>query len=139
MKFDKFNFLTDDLEKYEFDYAVSSQTFNDLYSDAENNMDVIIDSIGRLFRHASKGVSFNFVTDRVQFRNEGVAYHSPIEILDFAYSLTNSVILDNSCMPYECTCILLKDSASDSLVFDMFRDKHRKEFDEGIFVVKKKD
>lgn len=71
ISFDKFNIYEDELSRFEYDYAVTSQVFNDRYSDKENNMDIVVDSIGRLFQYAKKGVSFNFVTDRVQYKRGG--------------------------------------------------------------------
>lgn len=120
---------------FEFDYAVSSQNFNQIMTDGSNNMELIQDVIGRAFDQCRKGVSFNFVTDRVQFKKHDVAYHSIMDIIMFAYSKTNSVILDNACMPFEATCVMLKDKATDGLAFDMFRKKHIKEFEDGIFMV----
>lgn len=139
VSFSYLNFFEDDLGSFEFDYAISSQTFNDPYSDENNNMRLIKDTVRKLYNKAVKGVSFNFVTDKVQFMKEGVAYHNPEEILEFAYGLSNCVFLDNGCMPYECTCTILKDKASDGLIFDVYREKYKEEFRNSVFVVKTKD
>lgn len=60
--------------------------------------------------------------------------------LEFAYSLSNGVILDNGCFPYECTITILKDRecTENGMVFDHFMRRHRQKFEDGIFVVKKK-
>ncbi len=135
----KRNFITDDISDLHFDYAVSSQTFTIVYTEKDQNYDVIYESVEKLFKQCRKGVSFNFFTDRGQFKRPGTAYHDPVKILEFAYSLSTNVVLDNSCFPYECTMTILKDNSCDNgMVFDRFMRIHQKEFDEGIFLVKRK-
>lgn len=124
---------------FDFDYAVSSQTFNQPMTDGENNLELVQDIVGRTFDQCRIGCSFNFVTDRVQFKKQNVAYHSVEDIIRLAYSKTNSVVLDNSCMPFEATCTMLKDKATDGLVYDGFRKKHAEQFDNGTFVVINKE
>jgi hypothetical protein len=136
--FYEMNYFFDSFDSFDFDYAVFSQTFNDPYSDQINNMPLIRESIGHTYQKAKKGVSFNFVTDKVQYKNEGVAYHNPEEVMQFAYGLSNCVFMDNGCMPYECTCTILKDKASDGLVYDSYKEKYKEEFVQNIFVAKPK-
>ena len=94
----------------------------------------------KLFKQCRKGVSFNFFTDKGQFQRPGTAYHDPVEILRFAYTLSTNVILDNSCFPYECTLTILKDNAcsENGMIFDRFLRIHQHEFADHTFVVKKK-
>lgn len=134
------NFISDDISDLEFDYAVSSQTFTLCYSEADHNYEIIFASIKKLFEQCRKGVSFNFFTDQGQFKREGTAYHNPATLLDFAYSLSNAVILDNGCFPYECTLTILKDTEckKNGMVFDRFMRIHKDKFDNGIFIVNKK-
>lgn len=93
-----------------------------------------------LYDKCKQGVSFNFFTDKVQFKKEGTCYHSPAKLLDFAYSLSHNVYLDNGCMPFEATIAILKDNSRDQngMIFDRYCDHHRDYFDQGIFVVKRK-
>ncbi|MDO4261463.1 MAG: class I SAM-dependent methyltransferase [Eubacteriales bacterium] len=134
------NFITDDISDLEFDYAVSSQTFTIAYSDEDSNYDVVYASVRKLFEQCKKGVSFNFFTDQGQFKRVGTAYHNPAKLAEFAYSLSNAVILDNGCFPYECTLTILKDRActANGMVFDRFMEAHRKQFEDGTFVVLEK-
>ena len=125
------------MEDFVPDYAISSQTFNDPFMDG-NNMEVIKDVMGRAFSICRKGISFNFVIDKVEFKNSNVAYHSPEEIMNWAYSLSHNVIMDNSCMPYECTCTILKDKVDNS-IFETYRNRHKQEFEDGVFIVRKKN
>lgn len=134
------NFITDDISDLEFDYAVSSQTFTLCYSQSNDNYEVIFSSIRKLFEQCRKGVSFNFFTDQGQFRRKGTAYHNPAKILEFAYSLSNGIILDNSCFPYESTVTILKDveCRENGMIFDRFMRRYRDLFETGIFVVNQK-
>ena len=135
----KRNFITEDISDLSFDYAVSSQTFTIPYAGGQENYDVIYESVGKLFAQCRRGVSFNFFTDKGQFKRQGTAYHDPMEILRFAYSLSTNVILDNSCFPYECTMTILKDNDfSNGMVFDRFMRIHEQEFSSGVFCVKEK-
>ena len=136
----KRNFTTDDISDLEFDYAVSSQTFTIPYTEKPDNYETIFSSVEKLFKQCRKGVSFNFFTDKGQFQRPGTAYHDPVEILRFAYTLSTNVILDNSCFPYECTLTILKDNAcsENGMIFDRFLRIHQHEFEDHTFVVKKK-
>ena len=136
--FVKRNFFENDYEEYEFDYAVSSQTFNSLYSNKENNMDVIQKTMKYAFLKCKKGIAFNFVTNKVEYKKKNVAYHSVEELVSFSYSLSNSIVLDNSCMPFEATICILKDKSTDGLILDSFHEKHVREFKNGVFNVIKK-
>ena len=136
----KRNFTTDDISDLEFDYAVSSQTFTIPYTEKPDNYETIFSSVEKLFKQCRKGVSFNFFTDKGQFQRPGTAYHDPVEILRFAYTLSTNVILDYSCFPYECTLTILKDNAcsENGMIFDRFLRIHQHEFEDHTFVVKKK-
>ncbi len=133
------NFMEDSLQDLEFDYAISSQTFTIAYSDTQENYALVFKAVENLFRQCRIGVSFNFFTDYVDFKKEGRAYHNPLKMLEFVYSLSRNVILDNTCLPYECTITLFKEtSAADRMVFDRFKRIYKEKFDEGIFVVRDK-
>lgn len=134
------NFITEDISDLQFDYVVSSQTFTLPYTGKPENYEVIYESIGKLFAQCKKGVSFNFFTNKGQFQREGTAYHDPVRILRFAYSLSANVVLDNSCFPYECTVTILKDNScqDNGMIYDRFMRIHEQEFSDGIFCVKRK-
>lgn len=134
------NFLTDDLSDLEFDYAVSSQTFTIPYTDRQENYEVIFDSVRKLYAQCKKGVSFNFFTDRGDFRRPDTAYHSPMKLLEFAYTLSHNLVLDNSCFPYECTLTIIKDDVcgKNGMVYDRFMRIHEREFADGIFRINRK-
>lgn len=136
----KRNFITDDISDLHFDYAISSQTFTISYTGEPQNYDVIYASVRKLFAQCQKGVSFNFFTDKGQFQRPGTAYHDPVKLLEFAYSLSTNIVLDNSCFPYECTLTILKDNSchNNGMIFDRFMRIHEQEFLDGTFRVKRK-
>lgn len=140
ISYEKCNFITDDISHLQFDYAISSQTFTIPYTEKNENYDTIFQSIRKLFAQCKKGVSFNFFTDKGQYQRSDMAYHDPAKILDFSYSLSTNVILDNSCFPYECTITILKDNSSHvhGMLFDRFLRIHHKEFENHTFVIKEK-
>lgn len=136
--FIKRNFISEEIDDLSYDYAISSQTFNDPYIDAEdNNYEILFSAMKKLYLHCKKGISFNFVTDKGDCKKKDVAYHDPVKILEFAYTLSNNVILDNSCMPFEATCTIVKDAMIlRGKLFKSFQKRHIEEFRNGCFVVK---
>lgn len=88
----------------------------------------------------NKAFSINFFTSYGQYKNPDTAYHDPLLLLKEAYKLTNSVILDNSCFPYEATLTIFKDDSSNEFhnIYDHYLREHKKEFDDGTFVIKQK-
>ena len=136
VSFIKRDFFNDNMNDFEYDYVISSQTFNNCYSDKSNNEDIIENFMKRMYYGCGRGISFNFVIDRVDKKNNGVAYHDPVRILEKAYSLTNCVVMDNLCMPFECTCTLIKEQITSGKILGSFVNKHKLDFDNGIFVIK---
>lgn len=138
-KFLKRDLFIESVDDLDFDFAISSQAFNWKYDkNEEQNYDVIFTIIAKLFRKSNDGVAFNFFSDKVQYMKEDTAYHNPGRILEFAYSLSNNIIIDNTCMPYEPTVAIFKDNCSSGGVFDVFRLKHIEEFKNKVFVIKDK-
>lgn len=120
-------------------WGVASGIFNSpSHSGANECYDFMLSTMQRCFSLCQKGVSFNFVTDRVDFKREDMAYHSPIKVLEWAYSLTKNVILDNSYMPFEATITLFKDdSFNETMCFNKFIKEHQKQFENGLYIVEK--
>lgn len=94
-----YNFINRDLfiesiDDLYFDFAISSQAFNWKYDRSlDQNYDVIFTIIDKLFKKCNEGVAFNFFSDKVDYMRGGTAYHNPGRILEFAYSLSNNVII----------------------------------------------
>jgi SAM-dependent methyltransferase len=123
-----------------YDYVLMSGIFNyRLNASRDNNYDFMFDSIKKAFDICNKAIAFNFIIDKVDYKNENVAYHSPTKIIDYLYTLSKRLILCNDCMPFECTCILYKEDQIDfdSMLFKEYIEEHKNYFDDGTFVIKK--
>lgn len=119
----------------QYDYCVTSGIFNISNSNDDNAESGYLYSVVRkMFESCSIAVSFNFVTDKVNYKNTGVSYYSPARILDFCYSLSRNIVFDNSCMPFEATVTVFKDdSFNKERVFKSFERNHPQELQNGIF------
>lgn len=129
------NFLTvSDLSAH--DFCVASGIFNvfnyDNYS-GDTDDKFLRSVVGKMFALCKVGVSFNFITDKVDFKKKGITYYSPARILDFCYSMSCNVIYDNSCMPFEATVTIFKDdSFNETRVFNSFMRNHAPSVQNGL-------
>lgn len=138
-KFIKRDLFLETVDDLDYDFAISSQAFNWKYNNCDDqNYEVIFTIIEKLFKKCREGVAFNFFSDKVEYMKNGTAYHNPGRMIEFAYSLSNNVLYDNSCMPYEPTLIILKDTSAYGGVYNTFRAKHLNDFKNNIFVIKEK-
>lgn len=88
-----------------FDYIVSSGAFNMLYTDSEReHKEMVFEIIKELHARSNIYCSFNFMSENVDFKQEG-SYHQDVgEILSYvSNSLSQRVSVDCSYMPYEFT------------------------------------
>ena len=129
-----------DIKNWNPEWGMASGIFNTpAYPDKNECYDFMLSTMKRCFDLCSIGVSFNFKTDQADYMKEMVAYHSPLKILEWAYSLTKNVVYDNSYMPFEATISLFKDdSFSEEMCFNNFMERHHIEFENGIFVAEKR-
>ena len=129
------NFLTvSDLSAH--DFCVASGIFNvfnyDNYS-GDTDDKFLRSVVGKMFALCKVGVSFNFITDKVDFKKKGITYYSPARILDFCYSMSCNVIYDNTCMPFEATVTIFKDdSFNETRVFNSFMRNHAPSVQNGL-------
>lgn len=63
-----------------------------------------------MFRICKKGFAMNFVSDKVDYKTEGLFYSSPEKILSITKSITNRFVLRHDYMPFEFTLYIYKDS-----------------------------
>jgi len=96
-----------------WDWVVECGLFGlNVYGDEEKMYEYIEKSMQKAFLLADKGISFNFLSDKVDFRTSGTDFHiSPERVLELAYRLSRRVILDNSIMPFEFTITVWKDDS----------------------------
>lgn len=94
-----------------YDYIVASGTFNILYEkELLNNKKFILSTLKNLFERANISFAFNFMTDQVDFIQEGAFHINPLELYDYCrVSLSKRIILNQSYMPYEFNLIVWRD------------------------------
>lgn len=73
-----------------------------------------------LFGLCKKGLALNFLSDKVEYQTEHNHNSNPGQLLEFAFELSNHVVLRNNYMPFEFTLTIRKDAQIDRerLVFD---------------------
>jgi len=93
-----------------FDYILSAGVFNLLYAETEEkHKSVVYKILEHLFDRTKIALAVNFMTDEVDFQQDGAFHMNVIELLNYAKNhLTKRVVLDQSYMPYEFTLILYK-------------------------------
>ena len=104
-----------------WDVIVASGVFNLALTDNWR----FIESAFELFsRHARKGFSANFLSNRVDHRLEHAYHADPAEVLNLAYRFSNRVALRNDYMPFEFTVYvdLRKDFDRTHVVYPEFLD-----------------
>lgn len=95
------------------DWALASGPFNHLF-EKNNNYEFIKSCMDKAFHLVTDGFSFDFISDKVDYRDEHIFYSSPEKILSFAYSLSRNVILKSNYMPFEFSIFVFKDDSFES-------------------------
>jgi hypothetical protein len=97
--------------KENFDYVVSSGAFNMLYSDCElEHKDMVFKIIEELYLLSNEYCSVNFMSDNVDFKQDGSYHQNVAEMLNFVRDkLSQRVSVDCSYMPYEFTITIWRD------------------------------
>src|ERR1700751_4997890 len=83
-----------------YDYIFSSGAFNILYVDnKEEHKKIVFDILEKLFQKTTKYLSVNFMTDQVDFQQEGSYHQNVIELYEFcSKKLTKRLEIDQSYM-----------------------------------------
>lgn len=84
--------IQEDTSRKTFDYIVCSQVFNNILS-YENNLEVAKEVISICYSKMNKGLAFDFLSDDVDYRDEGLCYYSANEVFSFCKSLSKRVCL----------------------------------------------
>lgn len=104
-----------DLPDIECDFALVSGTFNVEYKESDRYK--LVDSyIKKAMENSRKGISFNFLSNRVNFFEEGLSYYDPTIILDMGYKYSRNLILTNNYLPFDFTITVFKDDSFDDKV-----------------------
>jgi SAM-dependent methyltransferase len=76
-----------------FDYVLISGSFNNAIPDCSGFLKELIT---QAWRHCLVGLGFNFISTYVNRMDPGIAYHDPVEVLDFCLkTLTRKVTLQH--------------------------------------------
>lgn len=94
-----------------YDYSVASGTFNIVYEkDVEANKKYVMNTLKSIFERTNVAFAFNFMTDEVDFIQEGAFHINPSELYNYCKrNLSKRVLLNQSYMPYEFTITVWKD------------------------------
>lgn len=93
-----------------FDYAVASGLFNFTFNEI-GNYDFIEAVMSKALSLCRDGLAFDFLSDKVDFREAKAFYSSPEQILGMAYKYSRNVVLRNDYMPFEFAVFINKDSS----------------------------
>lgn len=92
--------------------------------DGMDNYQYINAMLRRMFASCTEAVAVDLLSDRVNFKREGVFYANAGRVLEIAFALTRNVRLRHDYMPFEFALTLFKDDSflEDDTVFN--RHKH---------------
>jgi len=110
-KFPSAKFGTIDEVEPTHDYVLVSGAFNILYHpDAAMHQQLVFENLSALFRRATRLLSVNFMSDHIDYTQEG-AYHQGIAPLlaHLRSAVSPRFVLDHSYLPYEYTVTVFKD------------------------------
>ena len=95
-----------------YDYVMASGVFNLLYGiDRHSHMAIVFDMLEKLFSRTNVYLSVNFMTDEVDYQQEGAYHQNVVDLLAFVNAkLSRRLVLDQSYMPYEYTLTVWKNS-----------------------------
>ncbi len=97
--------------KGKYDYIVASGVFNILFNaDVKKHKEKVFEAITSLFNFSNVFLSVNFMTDAVDFMQEGAYHQNVAELCTFvSANLSKRIVIDQSYMPYEYTITIFKD------------------------------
>ena len=97
-------FVCDDFLEHQFtqkfDIIIASGVFNFKLENSEN-IDFITRTIDKAFSLANEGVSFDFLSDKVDYQLDHTFHSNPSKILEVFYEYTRNLVLINNVMPFE--------------------------------------
>ena len=115
------DFLSHHFEE-RFDFIFASGIFN--INHGESTMPYHDAILEKAYSLCNVGLSFNYLSSNVDFRDESVYYSDPFRILSTHFKYSRNLIFKNNFCPYEYTITLFKDeSVSKNLVFERFNSK----------------
>lgn len=96
----------------DYDYAVAAGLFNFKFRDGAN-YDFIEAVMHKALSICRDGLAFDFLSDKVDYRNPETFHSSPERILAMAYKHSPNIALRNDYMPFEFAVFINKDASFD--------------------------
>ncbi|RXK13599.1 hypothetical protein CP965_07315 [Halarcobacter mediterraneus] len=117
------DFLNLNLNK-KFDIVIASGIFNFKLTN-EDNYDFINSFMKKAYNLSKEGISFDFLSDKVDFQYKNTFHSSPSKILDMAYQFSKNVSLKNNYMPFEFAITIFKDESFEKkdTIFKRFKNE----------------
>ena len=109
-KFEMRDFFEEKFAAQSFDYVVCSQVMN-LKIDGLDTKVLAQKFLEEMFRLARKGVSCDFVTDYVDYKEDYLTYHSPEEVFTVCKKISKRVVLRHDYPLYEFCVYVYPDFA----------------------------
>ncbi|NFN86292.1 class I SAM-dependent methyltransferase [Clostridium sporogenes] len=103
------DFLNKNFDK-KFDYVIESGIFNMKLKNMDNYY-FIEESIEKAFELCNEAIAFNFLTERVNFKDKDFYYINPEKVLEIAYRYSKKIVLKNDYLPFDYTVIIYKDDS----------------------------
>ncbi len=114
------DFLNKNFDK-KFDYVIESGIFN-MKLKSMDNYYFIEKSIEKAFELCNEAIAFNFLTERVNFKDKDFYYINPEKVLEIAYRYSRRIVLKNDYLPFDYTVIIYKDdSYNERAIFNRCR------------------
>jgi len=93
-----------------FDFAIASGIFNYKMQGVDNYA-LIEASIAKAIGLVKEGISFDFLSDKVDYKLDHAFHSAPEMVLSIAYKYSRNVILRNDYMPFEFSVFIFKDDS----------------------------
>ncbi len=110
--FGRFEIIKDCYDiKNNYDVITAAGVFNLPYvQDKKKHQQIVYDNLSHLFSKTNDVLSVNFMTDEVDFIQDGAFHQNVMDLYNFTKkNLTKRVVVDESYMPYEFTFHFFKD------------------------------
>ena len=107
----------------QIDWALESGLFNHKFVNLDN-YDFIKSVMKKTFDIVKEGFSFDFISDKVDYKDEHIFYASPEKTLSFAYELSRNVVLRSDYMPFEFSIFVFKDDdfEKEDTIFNRYKN-----------------
>ena len=93
-----------------YDFGVASGTFNH-FLEGIDPYTMVNAFMKKMLQSCRIGISLDFLSDQVDYKNDHNFHYSPIKILEMGYQYSKNVSLNNHFFPFEFSVRILKDES----------------------------